>query len=147
MGVEVIAAIGAAIGVVCGALGTLVVNIIKAKKEKTGDKELEYGHTETLVQLVSGQTQELLEVKNLISNMKEDLTERIDAVDEKLDGFIEEQKEFNIIMLRHNITSTYYEYRDKEYIPEHIYMSTLDLYDRYTKLGGNSYVHNLIEDF
>lgn len=143
----IIAAIAAGAGALVTAVGTLIVGVIKAKKEKTGDKELEYGHTETLVKLVSGQTQELLEVKNILSNMCEELSEKIEAVDEKLDDFIEEQKEFNLTMLRHDITSTYYEYKDKDEIPEPVYMSTLDLYDKYTKLGGNSWVSNLVEDF
>jgi hypothetical protein len=54
MGVELVAAIGAAIGVVCGALGTLIVNVVKAKKTKTEDLELQYNHSENLVKLAAG---------------------------------------------------------------------------------------------
>lgn len=143
----VIAAIAAGVGAILTAVGKVIVDVIKAKKEKTKDKELEYNHSENLVKLYQAQTNSLIDISEKLKDVEKDLKEGISELSNKVDTFHQEQKEFNIIMLRHDITSTYYEYKDKEYIPEHIYMSTLDLYDKYTKLGGNSYVHNLIEDF
>ena len=135
MSVELVAAIGTAIGVALGALGTVIVNVIKAKKTKTEDKELEFNHTENLVKLASGQSQEIGEVKNLVQSIQERVVE-----------LTESQASFNRMYLRHSILRVYFSYEQEKEIPMAEWESVLGLYDVYTSLNGNGFVHEKIDE-
>ena len=135
MSVELVAAIGTAIGVDLGALGTVIVNVIKAKKTKTEDKELEFNHTENLVKLASGQSQEIGEVKNLVQSIQERVVE-----------LTESQASFNRMYLRHSILRVYFSYEQEKEIPMAEWESVLGLYDVYTSLNGNGFVHEKIDE-
>ena len=82
------------------------------------------------------------EMKDLLIRMGRD----VDIIDGKLEDFHSEWKDYNIIMLRHDITSVYQNYKSSAAIPQGIYQSTMELYDKYEDLGGNSYVHEIVEE-
>ncbi len=135
MGVELVAAIGAAIGVVCGALGTLIVNVVKAKKTKTEDLELQYNHSENLVKLAAGQSQDLVEIKNMVQGLKEGIEENK-----------EQQEEVNRMLLRRAFLDIYFRYEKTKEIPEDQFESALDIYTVYKNQGGNGYIETLKDE-
>lgn len=135
----VIAAIAAGVGAVLTAVGKLIVDTIKAKKEKTGDLELQYSHEENLIKLTST-------LRNDLVPQLEEIKENLDSLNDKIDNFHQEQKEINIVQLRHQIVDIYETYKDKKEIPEILYDSILSIYDRYRELGGNSWAKNIMEE-
>lgn len=145
----VIAAVAGGIGAILTGIGALIVNIVKAKKEKTGDLEAQYSHTENLVKLMSGQTQSITEVAQELKSVKEiihGVSRDIDRVDKKLEAFHSEQKNYNIVMIRHDIIQTYETYRSVKKMPDKVWASTLNLYEIYRDLGGNSWITELIDE-
>lgn len=139
MSEALIAAIAAGIGAILTGLGTLIVNTIKAKKEKTGDLELQYSHEENLIKLTST-------LRNDLVPQLEEIKENINSLNDKIEDFHQEQKEINIVQLRHQIVDIYETYKDKKEIPEILYDSILSIYDRYKDLGGNSWAKNIMEE-
>lgn len=127
----IIAAIGAAIGIV----GTLIVNVIKANKSKNEVRGQEYSHMENIVKLTNGQQQNLNEIKEDLFKLKNDVFE-----------LTKTQVEFNKMYLRHAILRVYFSYDKEKRIPESQFESVLGLYDVYTSLGGNGFVHEKIEE-
>ena len=141
-----IAAIAGGIGAIITGLGALVVNIIKAKKTKTGDRELEYSHMEKMVSLMSGVSQNFQDFKKDINKRFDEVSLGFDGISTQLSQFHQEQTEYNITMIRHDIVQVYETYRGVKRIPEQVYQSTFELYDIYKGLGGNSYVRELVEE-
>ena len=138
-----------AIGTIIGAAGTVLVNLIKAAHGRNQNRKDQQIHEERLLKIgtemgdVSSSISELREEINLNLNK---LSERLDKVDSKLDNFAAQQKSINVVSLRHSITQVFYSYRDKKEIPNAIYQSTLNLYDQYKALGGNSFICGEIEE-
>lgn len=132
----VIAAIAAGVGAVLAALGTMIVNIVKAKNEPKM-KELELG--KDFQSSINGITDQLRQ-------FQASCDEAFEQLEDKIDNYHVEQKSYNIAMIRHDIVQTYEAYKEKKEIPLPVYQSVLDLYDKYTGLGGNSFVHQLIEE-
>lgn len=56
------------------------------------------------------------------------------------------QEKINTTILRHFITNLYYQYKDSQSIPENQKENMLYLYDLYSSLGGNSYIHSMIAE-
>lgn len=56
------------------------------------------------------------------------------------------QEKINTTILRHFITNLYYQYKDSQSIPENQKENILYLYDLYSSLGGNSYIHSMIAE-
>ena len=135
----VIAAICGGIGAIITALGVLIVNIVKAKKEKTGDRELEYTHMEKMVSLMSG-------VSKDFQTFKDEVKLSFDGLSTQLTNFRTEQTEYNRTMIRHDIVQTYETYKGVKKMPEQVYQSTLNLYDIYKEMGGNGYIRELVEE-
>lgn len=131
----IVAAIGAAVGAVITGIGAAAVQVIKAKKAKTGDKELEFNHTENLVKLASGQSQDIGEVKDMVSQVKESVVE-----------LTESQASFNRMYLRHSILRVYFSYEQEKEMPIAEWESVLGLYDVYTSLNGNGFIHEKIDE-
>ena len=138
-----------AIGTIIGAAGTVLVNLIKAAHGRNQNRKDQQIHEENLLRIGT----EMGDVSSSISELKEEinsslnkLSERLDKVDSKLDNFAAQQKSINVVSLRHSITQVFYSYRDKKEIPNAIYQSTLNLYDQYKALGGNSFICGEIED-
>lgn len=58
----------------------------------------------------------------------------------------EESKKRDIVSIRHSITTIYEEYKSRKKFPVHVKEDLLSLFEEYDKLGGNSYVHTIIEE-
>lgn len=142
----VIAAIAAGVGGTVAALGTLIVKTIKAKKEKTGDLELQYQHQERLVELTSGIRQDLNQTLEELKDCFDDMKESFDDLEHKVDQYHSEQNQINLSMLRHDMVQVYDFYKEKKSIPLPVYESTLNLYDKYKAAGGNSFIDQIIAE-
>lgn len=139
----------AVIAAIIGAVGTALVSIIGAAKKRSQNRKDQLDHEENLVKLSSSMTnvnQAISELRNEIMPMLNGMSEDLDRVDRKLEDFHTEWKDYNIVMLRHDITSVYEHYKDAAAMPKIIYESTMNLYDKYSSLGGNSYVHEIVEE-
>lgn len=137
------------IGAIIGAIGTAIVGIIKAAHGRNQNKQDQQVHEENLVKLSSSMTnvnQAISELRNEMTSLFNGFSKDLDKLDRKLDDFHSEWKDYNVVMLRHDITSVYQHYKDSAAIPQNVYQSTMELYDKYLKLGGNSYVHDIIEE-
>ena len=136
MSEAIIAAIAAGVGAVLAGLGTVIVNVIKAKNEPK-IKELELGEKfETQIQ----------GLKASLESFFAEIKESVEDLTDKFDDFRIEKKGYNIVMIRHSIVDVYETYKDQKKIPMPLYQSTIELYDRYKGLGGNSWCHELIEE-
>lgn len=138
-----------AIGTIIGAAGTVLVNLIKAAYGRNQNRKDQQIHEERLLKIGT----EMNDVSGSISELKEEinsslnkLCERLDKVDSKLDDFAAQQKSIDVVSLRHSITQVFYSYRDKKEIPSAVYQSTMNLYDQYKSLGGNSFICGEIEE-
>lgn len=139
----------AVIAAIIGAAGTALVSVIGAVKKRSQNKKDQLDHEENLIKLSSSMTdvnETISELRREIMSMLTGLSKDLDRVDRKLEDFHSEWKDYNIVMLRHDITSVYQHYKDAAAIPQGIYQSTMELYDKYQKLGGNSYVHEIVEE-
>ncbi len=134
---------------IIGAVGVALVNVIKALYSRNQNKVDQQTHEENLIKLSSSMTnvnQAISELRNEIMPMLNGLSKDLDRVDRKLEDFHTEWKDYNIVMLRHDITSVYEHYKSSAAMPKVIYESTMSLYDKYQALGGNSYVHEIVEE-
>lgn len=114
------------IGSVCSAIiviGTLIGVIFKLPMKwfKKSYKE----HTEQIV------TEKIEEVKTLLVGLKAD---------------IEKDQEATRASLRHEITYIYEKYKDRKILPGNTKKDLCSLYEVYTLLNGNSYVHEIYEE-
>lgn len=146
MSEALIAAIAAGAGAVVAAIGTLIVNTIKAKKEKTGDLELQYQHQERLVELTSGLRQDLNQTLEELKEHFDDIKESFNSLEQKVDQFHSEQNQINLSMLRHDIVQVYEFYKEKKVMPLTVYESTMNLYDKYKAAGGNSFIDQVVAE-
>ena len=139
----------AVIGAIIGAVGTAVAMIIKSLFTRNQNSKDRMDHEENLIKLSSSMTnvnQSISELRNDMLSLFTGISKDIDRMDRKLEEFHSEWKDYNIIILRHNITSVYEHYKGSAAMPQGIYQSTMELYDKYLKLGGNSYVHDIVEE-
>lgn len=139
----------AVIAAIIGAVGTALVGVIGAFKKRSQDRKDQLDHEENLVKLSSSMTnvnQAISELRSEMSSLLNGMSKDMDRIDRKLEDFHSEWKDYNIVMLRHDITSVYQHYKSSAAIPQGIYQSTMELYDKYQSLGGNSYVKNIIEE-
>ena len=122
---EAILAIIAALGGTAG-----IISIIKAIKapSRTNEQELELFKKAFDESGISEQ----------ISSLKKN----VDEIHKKL----EKNDEATACVLRHQITSTYEQFRSKKKIPTHTKEDLCYLYDKYIELGGNSYVKQIYTD-
>ena len=134
---------------IIAAVGTALVGVIKALYSRNQNKQDQQTHEENLIKLSSSMTnvnETISELRREIMPILNGLSKDLDRVDRKLEDFHSEWKDYNIVMLRHDITSVYEHYKDAAAIPKVVYESTMNLYDKYQKLGGNSYVHEIVEE-
>lgn len=146
---EPMTALIAGISALVGAVGVALVNLIKAVHGRNQNKKDQLEHEENLLKIGTEMTNVNVEISELRKEMKDLLIRMgrdVDIIDGKLEDFHSEWKDYNIIMLRHDITSVYQNYKSSAAIPQGIYQSTMELYDKYEDLGGNSYVHEIVEE-
>ena len=84
------------------------------------------------------------EVQDLVLKAieKSDLNQKFKDINDRLDSHLESQ----LCLLRHQITSIYYQYLEEKKISAYTKESVLMMYNQYEKLGGNSYVHTIVEE-
>lgn len=139
----------AIIGTLIGAIGTAVAMVIKSFFTRNQNAKDRMDHEENLIKLSSSMTnvnQAISELRNEMTSLFNGFSKNLDKMDRQLEDFHSEWKNYNVVMLRHDITSVYEHYKDSAAIPQSIYQSTMELYDKYLKLGGNSYVHDIVEE-
>lgn len=139
----------AVIAGIIAAVGVALVNIIKAAFSRNQNKKDQLDHEENLIKLSSSMTnvnQAISELRSEIMPVLNGLSKDLDRVDRKLEDFHTEWKDYNIVMLRHDITSVYEQYKSSAAMPKVIYESTMNLYDKYQALGGNSFVESEVEE-
>ena len=139
----------AGISALVGAVGVALVNLIKAVHGRNQNKKDQLEHEENLLKIGTEMTNVNVEISELRKEMKDLLIRmdrNVDIIDGKLEDFHSEWKDYNLVMLRHDITSVYQHYKSSAAIPQGIYQSTMELYDKYEDLGGNSYVHEIVEE-
>lgn len=110
------------IGGTCGALVTIVgfISLILKKPKDWIKKIALEAHEE--------------QMKEVVKSLKN--------IEQKLNA----HKNADICSLRHEITSIYERYKDSEILPINVKQDLCSLYENYTSLGGNSYVHQIYED-
>lgn len=110
------------IGAVCGAIVTVVgFFTLIMKKPKKWIQDIAKQQYEN----------EIKEVKELLK-----------GIDEQL----QDQKKATICSLRHSITGIYEKYKDEQKLPSNVREDLCSLYERYSELGGNSYIHSIFEE-
>lgn len=137
------------IAAIVAAVGTAIVGIIGAFKKRSQNKKDQLDHEENLVKLSSSMSdfnQNINGLRTEIMQMLNGISKDMDRLDRKLEDFHSEWKGYNIVMLRHDITSVYQHYKAAASIPQNVYQSTMELFDKYEKLGGNSYVKEIVEE-
>lgn len=82
--------------------------------------------------------------KIVIDTHNEQMSETIGLL-KKIEARLTEQQQADICTLRHSITSIYEKYKEKKYLPINVKEDLCSLYEIYTELGGNSYVHEIYE--
>lgn len=117
MGVEVIAAISAAVVAGVGAIAAGVVSIVKAISD--GRKP-----TKELVQV----QKEVKEIRREVYQLKTS------------------QAEMNKILCRREISSIYYNYNKEKKLPQRDFESALNIYDVYKSMGGNGATEKMISE-
>lgn len=120
--VQIITLIGSACSAII-VIGTLIGIIFKLPMKwfKKSYKE----HTEQIV------TEKIEEVKTLLDGLKTN---------------IEKDQEATKASLRHEITYIYEKYKDVKVLPGNTKKDLCSLYEVYTLLNGNSYVHEIYEE-
>lgn len=139
----------AAIGGIIGAIGSAAVMIIKAAHGRNQNKKDQQTHEEKLLEIgtsMNGVTTAIHQLEQDLNDNFKKIKDRFDETDAKIEQFRQEQKEVNIVLLRHSITQTYENYKEEKEMPKLLYQSSLNLYDQYHRLGGNSFVTEEVEE-
>lgn len=150
MDTAIIAAIVGGISATIGALGTVIVNIIRAKKEPDEtdlelknnlekEKEKSDAAIETFTEFGKDIKASIEELKNKIDDLETQARGRFDQIDDK---FLEVEGT-NDDMIRNTLTHIYFKYKDDKKIPHYEKENMLHLSARYK---GNSYVHTIIDE-
>lgn len=140
------------VGIIAGiiaAAGVALVNVIKALYGRNQNKKDQQTHEENLLQIgvsMNNVNQEISEIRKMINDLTNGIAKDMDRIDRKLEDFHSEQKDLNIAMIRHDIVQVYEYYKSSAAMPTDIYESTMSLYDTYKKLGGNSFITEIVEE-
>lgn len=141
----VIAAIAAGLGSVIGVIGKVAVDIIKAKRAANESDEIKED-LETEKAIAEEKRKEFYQA---IEKLNETMNVRFTQLDGKIDEMksqTDQHKNIAIVELRHSITEVYYQYCDKKSFSHNMKEDVCSLYEAYSKLGGNSYVHEIYEE-
>jgi len=95
---------------------------------------------------MNGVTTAIHQLEQELNDNFKKIKDRFDETDAKIEQFRQEQKEVNIVLLRHSIAQTYENYKEEKEMPKLLYQSSLNLYDQYHRLGGNSFVTEEVEE-
>lgn len=81
-----------------------------------------------------------------IKEAVEGLSQKIDNMDTRIENYRYETREINKSALRHSITEIYYKHCDEKMLDMNTKNDLCSLYEAYTSIGGNSFVHELYEE-
>lgn len=82
--------------------------------------------------------------KMIIATHNEQMQETVEIL-KRIENTLSDQQQANICALRHSITGIYETFKEEKYLPINVKQDLCSLYEIYTKLGGNSYVHEIYE--
>lgn len=108
-----------------------IAGIIAALYKRNQNRKDQYDHEERLIEISSGQNEIKQDIKSIAAAVI------------KLD---QNQVNTDKMLLRNSILTIYFNYEEKRVIPEAQYESVLGLYDVYSQLGGNGFVHEKVEE-
>lgn len=139
MNTALLAAIFTGSGALIGAIGKVIVDIIKAKKAPdASDLQIEERMNEQKVACNSVITQLSNDVEHGFKELKESIAE--------MNKVIEFAEKNQVVSIRHSITEIYYKYKKEKTFPHNIKEDVCFLFEAYSALGGNSYVHEIYEE-
>lgn len=127
---------------IIGAAGTAIAMVIKSLFSRNQNRKDQQEHEENLLKIAATMNG----VNQALDDFRTAVNEGFDKVNDSLDEFKAEQREVNVALLRHNITDTYENFKEKKKMPNIIYESTMSLYDNYKKCGGNSFVDEEVDE-
>ena len=128
---EVVKNMGTVIGLVLSAI-TLITLCCKPLRKKIGN----------VIRKVSN-VQETSEAVEEVRAMMQQLT----AAQESNQAMMENFKESQLSLLRDSITQLYFKYLPDKQVPAYGRKDMVNLFEAYEKLGGNSYVKTVYEEF
>ena len=127
---------------IIGAAGTAVALVIKSLFSRNQNRKDQQEHEENLLKIAATMNG----VNQALDEFRKEVNEGFSKINKNLDEFRLEQNDVNVALLRHNITDTYEDFKNKKKIPNIIYESTMSLYDNYKKCGGNGFVKAEIDE-
>ena len=83
------------------------------------------------------------------NHTKQIIDDKVDSVKEMildLKKDVNKDQEATIAGLRHEITYLYEKYKENKILPGNTKKDLCSLYEAYTNLGGNSYIHEIYEE-
>lgn len=145
-----IAAIFAGLGGLVGAVGKVIVDVIRAKHEPDqADLELKdelQREKEKNDNAIASFTKFGEEIKASMDEMKEEMTQKFQKIDEKITEYRQETRAINKSELRHSITQIYFENKDEKKLDMRTKEDLCSLFKAYSEIGGNSFAHELYEE-
>ena len=128
---EIITNIGAVIGVVLSCI-TLITLLCKPLRNKIAGWIRKTSHMEETRAAVD-------EVRAMMQQLM--------AAEESKQAMLRLFKESQLSLLRDSITDLYFKYLPKKEVPTYERKDMVKLFESYRKLGGNSYVQTIYEEF
>ena len=128
---EIITNIGAIIGVVLSCI-TLVTLLCKPLRKKIAGWIRKTSHMEETRAAVD-------EVRAMMQQLM--------ATEESKQAMLQLFKESQLSLLRDSITDLYFKYLPEKRVPVYERKDMIKLFESYEKLGGNSYVKTIYEEF
>ena len=81
-------------------------------------------------------------LKNQLTQQEKDITTKFASVEKRMAS----AEQTDLALLRNTITHIYFKYKDEKKIPHFEKENVLSLYENYERLGGNSYIHQVVEE-
>lgn len=108
-----------------------IAAIIAALYKRNQNRKDQYEHEEKLIEIAQGTT----EIKEDIKTLGRAIVKLNNA-----------QVSTDRMLLRNSILTIYFDYEQDQAIPEAQYESMLGMYDVYSDLGGNGFVHDKVDE-
>lgn len=108
-----------------------IAAIIAALYKRNQNRKDQYEHEEKLIEISQG---------------TKEIREDIKAIAAAVVKLNKDQVSTDKMLLRNSILTIYFEYEKDKIIPEAQYESMLGMYDVYTDLGGNGFVHEKVNE-
>lgn len=133
---------------IIGAAAAGIVAIIGALFKRNQNRKDQYEHEEKIIELSKG-ISETNKILNDFRSLSRDLDRTNKGLEELHIQIINLSKntiQNDLMMLRNSILTIYFTYEKEKEIPEAQYESMLGMFDVYTSLGGNSFVHDIVDE-